>query len=236
MNAIEIRDRLASIVATQPCAFISGTVSNGGMIALRGIAGPGGQDNLRQDIATQGIPGQIDWRAATADKVFCPALDILQSISPPFGSGEPRLALTLANDLTALRDGQHIRPRLVMPGFPAFARVDYIAHDGNVQHLYPQIADRNGVVADKPRLLAANEHLNLGDPPPGQPAWEVGEPYGTDLIIAIASSQPLFDKPRPSNVERSDVYLRDLAAAVASARAAGAHQVGNGLLVDTMPK
>ncbi len=236
LTAAEIRERMARIVATQPCAFLNGTVTDSGVIALRGIAGTGAQENLRQDVASKSVPGQIDWRAASSDRVFCPVLDILQSIAPPFGVSEPHLALTLANDLTALHDGQRIRPRIVMPDFPAFVRVDYITHDGNVQHLYPQIADRSGVVADKPRLLAAGERLNLGDPPPGQPAWEVSEPYGTDLIMAVASSQPLFDKPRPSNVEKSDVYLRDLTEAVASARAAGARQAGNGLLVDTLPK
>ena len=224
------------IVTTQPCAFLNGDVGDSGTITMNGIAGPGAQENLRQDTLSKGVTSQIDWRAATAERVFCPVLDILQSIAPPFGVSQPRLALTLANNLTVLRDGQRIRPQLVMPDFPAFVRVDYITHDGNVQHLYPQVADRGGVTADKPRLLAPGESLNLGDPRPGQPAWEVGEPYGTDMITAIASSAPLFERPRAGNLERSDVYLRDLAAAVASTRAAGARQVGAGLLVDTLPK
>ena len=236
LSVNDIRDRMIRIVTTQPCAFLNGDVGDSGTITMNGIAGPGAQENLRQDTLSKGVTSQIDWRAATAERVFCPVLDILQSIAPPFGVSQPRLALTLANNLTVLRDGQRIRPQLVMPDFPAFVRVDYITHDGNVQHLYPQVADRGGVTADKPRLLAPGESLNLGDPRPGQPAWEVGEPYGTDMITAIASSAPLFERPRAGNLERSDVYLRDLAAAVASTRAAGARQVGAGLLVDTLPK
>ena len=35
----------------------------------------------------------------------------------------------------------------------------------------------------------------------GNPAWQASPPYGTDMIIAVASSEPLFDRPRPSNAE-----------------------------------
>ncbi|MFL5254051.1 MAG: hypothetical protein ACJ8AI_14365 [Rhodopila sp.] len=56
------------------------------------------------------------------------------------------------------------------------------------------------------------------------------------MIIAIASSQPLFAKPRPANVEKADAYLRALAAAVKASKGTGNRIVGNALLVETLPK
>jgi eukaryotic-like serine/threonine-protein kinase len=46
----------------------------------------------------------------------------------------------MADGKTRLQDGEQIRMRLVMPDFPGRLRVDYLAHDGSVQHLYPQLA------------------------------------------------------------------------------------------------
>ena len=213
---------------------MNGSVSDKGTVTLTGIAGPGVRDDVRDALAGATIP--VLWRTMAADSVFCQALDLLRPVGTPFAATEPHLALTLADDRTALHDGQRIRPRMVMPNFAGYPRIDYVTHDGSVQHLFPQISDSSGVVADKVHPLGVGERLALGDPPPGQPAWEVGPPYGTDMIIAVVSSQPLFDKPRQSNVEHSDTYLHDLASAIRTAQHAGMRVIGNALLVDTLPK
>ena len=231
-----INDLFAQITASERCAFIGGTVRPNGEAELTGIAGPGVQNDIRTTASSHAVPGTIRWGVATADPMFCPAMELLQSVAPPFGAADPHVGLTLVDNRLALRDGERIRPRLVMPGFAGYLRLDYIAHDGNVQHLYPQVADRSGVVADKVRLLGANERLALGDPPPGQPAWEIGPPYGTDMIIAVASSEPLFHAPRSGNVEAAATYLHDLDAAIRSVRSAGASLAGAAVLVEALPK
>ena len=231
-----VGDLFAQITATQPCALIGGGVRDNAEAVLWGIAGPGVEKEIRQAAVSRTIPGTIEWRVAGVDGMFCPALEILQSIAPQFGATEPHVALTLADDRLALRDGERIRPRLVMPGFGGYLRLDYIAHDGNVQHLYPQMADASGTVADKPRVFKAGEVVKLGDPPPGQPAWEAGPPYGTDMIVAVVSSEPLFTRPRPGNVEPAVGYLRDLAGVVQAVRGGGAKLVGSALLVEALAK
>ena len=236
VSAAMIGDMFAQITATQRCALIGGSVRNNGETVLTGIAGPGAQDAVRQAVASHSVPGTVQWNVASADTVFCPALTLLQSVSSPFGSGEPGLALTLADNRTVLHDGDHIRPRLAMPGFAGYLRVDYIAHDGTVQHLYPQVADSTGAVADKVHVFVPGEKVSLGDPSAGQPGWEVAPPFGTDMIIAMASSQPLFTRPRSGNVEPAATYLRDMDAAVQAIREGGGKLVGNALLVDALAK
>ena len=231
-----IGDVFAQITAMQHCAVIGGDVRDNGDTVLTGFAGSGAEQDIRQAAAGRTGSGTILWRVVTTDTVFCPALALLQTAAPPFGATEPRLDLTLAGGRTELRDGEMIRPRLTMPDFVGYLRVDYIAHDGNVQHLYPQVADRTGGVPDKVRMLTAGERVSLGDPAPGQAAWEAGPPYGTDMIIAIASSQPLFAKPRPANVEPMAGYVRDLDAAVQAVRGGGGKLAGSALLVEALAK
>ena len=109
-----------------------------------------------------------------------------------------------------------------MPDFRGNLRVDYVAHDGTLLHLYPQVADpKQAMTADPPRVFQAGRGGQARRSKPGPPSWEVGQPYGTDMIIAIASSQPLFDRPRPDNVESAAEYLRDLQAAVEAAQGRG---------------
>ncbi len=194
-------------------------------------------ERLRQSLTGIVPPGSVDWNVRGVDSFFCPALDIVHPIVHGFGAGAAQLGLDLVGSNTRLRDGEHILPRLVMPNFRGQLRVDYVAHDGVVLHLYPQIADPNQrMTADPPRVFAAGETVKLGDPSPGHPAWEVAPPYGSDMIIAIASTQPLFSRPRPSNVETATDYLRELQTAVDEARSRGVKLAGGALVVDTLPK
>ncbi len=198
-----LRSQIAQYVAAQHCAAIEGDVGSTGSATLKGMAAPPAPDALRNALAAMTVPGGVDWQVASVDPIFCPALDLLQPIVRAFGATGTGLSLNLADGRTTLRDGDRIRPRLVMADFKGALRVDYVAHDGNVLHLYPQTADpKQGVAADpSARMFNPGEALNLGEVGPGHPAWEVGEPYGMDIIVAIQSTVPLFDRPRPSNVE-----------------------------------
>jgi hypothetical protein len=116
-------------------------------------------------------------------------------------------------------------------------RVDYLDRQGNVQHLYPQLGDpKEHMIADPPRVFEAGETLNLGEPGPENRGWQVTEPFGTDMIIAIASEDALFDRPRTANVEKAANYLRDLKKAVEAARSRGARITATAMSVETRKK
>ncbi|MFL5254050.1 MAG: protein kinase domain-containing protein [Rhodopila sp.] len=125
-----ITERFAQIVFGQACSLLNGSVSDKGTVTLTGIAGPDVRDDIRDALAGAAIP--LLWRTTPAERAFCQPLNLLRPIARPFAASTPRFALTLADDLTALHDGQRIRPRLIMPDFPSYLRVDYITHDGDV--------------------------------------------------------------------------------------------------------
>jgi hypothetical protein len=62
--------------------------------------------------------------------------------------------------------------------------------------------------------------VRLGEPRAGFPGWEVSEPFGTDLLVALVSEGPLFTTPRPE-VEPQASYIAALSQALALARQAG---------------
>ena len=228
-----LRRQIAQWASNQGCALLGGGVGDNGSAALSGLASNRILDDLRQGIAGIASPSNIDWRVNGVDHVFCPALDALHPIVPAFGAtGGSRLGLEMADGKTRLHDGENVRVKLVMPDFASQLRVDYIVHDGSVQHLYPQLADpANGIKADTPRTYASGEPVDLR-----HPSWVIGAPYGTDMIIAVASSEPLFDHQRPRNAETVEAYLHDLQEAIDDARRRGVRMAGAAVTLEALPK
>jgi hypothetical protein len=228
-----IRHQVALWANGRNCALLGGDVHEGGQIALSGLAGKAELADLRQGVTALAPPAGIDWDVKPVDPFYCRTLDMLRPIAPAFGaSGGGHLSLRMADNRTQLHDGDKVRVRLVMPDFPSQLDVDYIAHDGSVQHLYPQLADpANGIQTDPLRTYPPGEIVNLG-----HPSWAISEPYGTDMIIAIASTERLFDHRRPHNAETADVYLRDLSAAIETARARGVRMTGAAVTLEALPK
>lgn len=236
MPVAELRDRLARGIAGVRCALVDGQL-NGDRAVLSGVAGPGTEATLRRMFTDRDPGARLDWRVTEAGPAFCPTLDAVQPIAPGFADEGKRIRVTLADDRGVLREGDAIRPRVIMPTFSAYLYVDYITHDGAVQHLYPQIADsRQNITADPSRLFAPSEWVNLGDPRPGQRGWEASEPFGRDMIITIASSRPLFDGARPANAERAADYVAALARAIEALRRTGADAVAGAMMVDVVPR
>jgi predicted Ser/Thr protein kinase len=225
---------LRQALAGAKCALADAVVQDSGTLSVSGLAGRSEAASLRGDVTAAAGGAPFDWRVQGIDPVFCPALDVLH----PVAAAPEGLALSLAGGRTALHDGEAIRPRITMPDFAGALLVDYLGHDGSVVHLFPTAADPAQKVAAQPqRHFAPGSVLPLGDPGPGKPYWEVAPPYGTDMIIAVASSAPLFTKLAGPNIEdNASTYLGKLAAAIAAARQTGKQVVGTLLLVDTLPK
>ncbi len=215
---------LAEVLEHAPCAVVRIGRQADGAPDLAGVVGTAAEAALRvqaMDSAGGTVPA---WHVRAVAPVFCPALDLMR----PFALAPSGLGLTLAGGVTALRDGERIVPRIAAPEFPAVLRVDYFGHDGSVLHLTP-------TVADPERVSAPGQVLTLGAGGTGPAAWEAGPPYGTDLIVAVASSVALAlpaDAPADA-AEPADRYLHDLAAAIAAAQQAGTRIAAAVLAVQT---
>jgi hypothetical protein len=222
---------------TARCALAVSVAQDTGAPSVHGMADADTAAALHRQIDGMTGAQPVGWHVRTIDPVFCPVLALLRPISVLGGAPGPGVGLTLNADRTVLQDGEPILPRITMPDFAGELRVDYLGHDGSLAHLYPTLADPTAKVAAQPsRRLAAGAHLALGDPGAGKPQWESGTPYGTDMIIAVASSAPLH-VAAPHNVEdKADAYLADLARAIEQARAAGVRVSAALLLVDAVPK
>jgi serine/threonine protein kinase len=224
-----VRSAIAAAIAPIRCALVDGDVAADGSVQLKGLVERGAPDAaLRSGVAGAAPGAALDWRVASFDGPYCHAVDILRPMAAHFGAPAAGFSIGLLNGKTQLADGDLIVLGTVLPDFPAQLQVDYLQHDGTVFHMHP-------AAADPARLYPANSRKTFGEPGPGFSGWQVGEPYGTDMIIAVASSAPLFTQRRPGE-EPSEPYLRELQAAIETARKRGVRLAADALVLDTAAK
>jgi hypothetical protein len=84
------------------------------------------------------------------------------------------------------------------PDYQSYVSVDYFVLDGQVVHLLPNAAARENLAP--PRYTATIG--SLGN-------WVIGPPFGTEMLVLIATPMPLFDTVRP-DAEPGPAYLRAL--------------------------
>jgi serine/threonine-protein kinase len=221
------RTALAAALPAVACSLVHGTAAED-RVTLRGVVGRGAPERaLRAALASGAGALPSDWRVASFDAPFCTALDTLRPVAQPFGA-PGGMSVSLAGEATRLRDGELVTVVVNGPDFPAYVYVSFLVHDGTLAHLHPTPTDPS-------RALPPGGALRLGDPAIGGPAWAVGPPYGMDLVIAVASSIPLFERPRPDD-EDTGAYLRALRTAMEQARRRGARLAVDAWLLETVAR
>jgi serine/threonine-protein kinase len=220
----QIRDSLAVALRNADCSLTRTTIENGHVL-VSGIVSRDSQDALHS-IAEAALPPGAPSDPYTlqlanfSGQQYCGMLDLLRN------AGLQPLRLTLRNGVTELHKDDLIVPRITMPDYPAWLMVDYWQSDGSLSHLHP-----SGV--SKAKREAAGSEVALGDTAKG--LWQAEEPFGTDMVISIASSMPLFSPPRPEN-DTAKSYLAALGRALQEARSKNIQVSAGALLVTTKPQ
>jgi hypothetical protein len=102
-----------------------------------------------------------------------------------------------------LKEGDTLMVDVGTPNYQSYVAVDYFVRDGKVVHLLPNSVERETLAP--PRYTATVG--NLGN-------WMIGAPFGTEMLVLLATPVPLFDGLRPDS-EAGPEYLRALDAQLA---------------------
>jgi eukaryotic-like serine/threonine-protein kinase len=228
MTKTEREAGLISTLGSLPCTLLS-VDDSGAAPVISGLAGAGAPQAALSG-ALQSLPSAatLTNNTQTIDGPYCDALNAIRPYHLLFGDASGTLTLGLAGGKTTLHDGELITVMQKMPGYTGYLETDYFSNDGTVLHLYPTPTDRQ-------KMLEAGGEKVLGDPAHGGANWQVSAPYGTDMIIAIASTTPLFATARPQDENASD-YLPALRTALQNAASSGAKLSVAALPVVTEPK
>lgn len=114
-------------------------------------------------------------------------------------------AADLALDSPSTRIGDDLVFTVTTPGFTSHLHLVYFQADGQVINLLQSALPQ--LVSHDPRTA-----IRLGDGGNGFPRFEISPPAGEEMILAITTRSPLFDRPRPL-IETEREFLSALRAA-----------------------
>jgi predicted Ser/Thr protein kinase len=214
----DYRAAATAALAAAPCGLIAASAGESGLHLL-GVAPRSEAQAVAAVLAGRAIsPGDPAARVQIQvfDGPYCPVVVALRSVL----AGPAEAPRVVVDGRMPLRRGELLRFDVTMPDWPAHLYVAYFMKSGEVANLVPS------------ERRAPGARVRLGDPAPGFPGWEVAEPFGTDLMVVVASEQPLFPSARPF-VEAQESYLAALSAALEGARRQGARVLVRPVVVET---
>jgi hypothetical protein len=175
-----------------------------------------GQERLVQGMLDAfGVPADaVRLRLDPFEGPYCGALSaVLMDAGMPPPDSPPRVGLLGARPLP---EGDRLRLRVEMPEWPAHLSVFFLMVSGEAAAL---------VSDPQPRPPGAGAVLE-------DPRWKIAAPFGTDLLLVVASETPLFERRRPA-VEKLEDFTPALAAALQRARRAGMRVAARAVVVET---
>jgi hypothetical protein len=117
-----------------------------------------------------------------------PQCEAMQTLEKPLATTDQ--AKIDIGPASALRDGDTLRIEIQPPSQISYLYVSYVQADGSVVHLVQPEG-----LAPQPAL--PGQPLVFGDGRDGRAKFTVSGPFGREMIIAVASRSPLFDRKLP---------------------------------------
>jgi serine/threonine-protein kinase len=213
---------VAAQVAALPCSTVTvQTEGTQGITSFRGIIGSGAPRSALDAIVAQVPPSAVNVAVQTFPwtDLSCRLADLVRTNA---GDGSARL-LTVGGRTTLLT-GEEIRLRLNMPNFEGEVRLDDLNSDGQVSHLM----EANLGALPRHQAGAMVGLGRGGDDLIGR----VSPPYGSDILVAIVTSKPLFAVRRPVE-EAGAQFINELDAALAALRRGGGQVAADALVLTT---
>lgn len=209
-------EAVAQALRAVPCALVTVEETGGRLLVSGTAAGETAEAAVREAVDAAAGGWEHGFDLATADAQFCAplagvaaALDANRGVAEPLTAGlaTPEVA-TAEGSGPQLSSGDPLILEIKAPARPVRVQVDYFTTDGTVVHLLPNPSDSG-------TALAAGASRRLGDRADGGRHWTIGPPYGSELLLTIATTEPLFPTPRPEQEPAAD-YLAALVEALAA--------------------
>ncbi|MCZ6771778.1 MAG: DUF4384 domain-containing protein, partial [Proteobacteria bacterium] len=218
-NRSKIQGQMDGIFAGLSCASLTARVSADDRIAVFGYVASQ-QDWARLERDLQDIPqvSGVDMNLEIQPWPFCEAIAIIDrdwlSNELVLGRQRPNLPVIFPNKSDRrYRHGDRfivwVRASLAIDGY---LYVDLIDTDGTVTHLLPNSSNPVNWVAAGQTVAVGTDASRL--------FYTIEAPSGVNMILALSTTKPLFDNPRPE-MESAEEYVSELRTQLRRLRSSG---------------
>jgi hypothetical protein len=216
-----LRDDANRVVQGLSCAGIRIDVSDRGEITASGYVGSeADRTNTAEQLGRLADVGRVDNALVVMKHPICDALGVVREetaygaataprIDPGGAGGVYREGENLKLTVTAMADGYLYVDYIDAENDRSYVPADPNEPDRYVLHLLPNANWRN-----EQRRVTAGEKVVIGTLDQELANYVITEPFGTYVVIAISSPEPLFEAPRTVQ-EPASLYLQDLRARLA---------------------
>jgi eukaryotic-like serine/threonine-protein kinase len=189
---------VAPVLASVPCSALLPSVQGDALKVQGYLPGSFGLARLQESLRAVPGVGSVNLEVQQIGDENCDAVNLFA----PYWKTNQRAAVPIAikgkADKSALKEGDALLVDVTTPAWESYVNVDYFVLDGSVIHMVPsQRAKENKA---PPRYSAT-----IG----GLGNWVISPPFGSELIVLLATPEPVFGNLRPES-ESGTEYLRAL--------------------------
>jgi hypothetical protein len=200
----EVAAQVAAITDSFSCAAIDAEVGDGNTVQLSGYLGSEQDlERLRRSLDEIAGLGAVETDLEVHPWPFC---ELLAAIAP-YRDDEPApdlgLAITTSDRNTQLTEGDPLSLDIFLPPDARYLYLGYVQHDGRVGYI---------------TMMPVREWAESTGAIRFETGFQISEPFGREMIVAVTSRRPLFDQPRPAYEPASD-YVAALQQRLAELRA-----------------
>ena len=184
-------------------------------------------DELKESVRSLEDVGDVTFQVVVTSASFCEILQVTLPLHERNSIESAGASIGVDGSAIVLQEGDAVILEANAPNFPSYAYIIYMQEDGKLLNLMPSV--------DHPdNSRTPNEQFSIGDKP-DQPSFTVSPPYGDDLVMLLASSEPLFDQPRPL-IEYGSSFAEDLSKSVEAILSNGGRVVADLVFLRTSPR
>ena len=193
-----IEKKLKYLISKTQCSKLSGTLNNEGNLTLTGFARKREDlNNIKSEMAAIGV--QVTLNTELRPWPQCEVLLTLNDVLVK--SNDLQLTVSGGNTAT-LKEDEPLVIEVTTPGYPSYLYLTYVQANGDALNLVRPLDNT-------PSPIDPNTHLIFGNGQKGNGKFKISAPFGNEILVAIASSKPLFDNNLPKNqIERA--YLTQI--------------------------
>jgi len=184
-------------------------------------------DQLKASIRSVENIGNVTFQVVVTSESFCEMLQVSLPLHERNSIEAAGASIGVDGSAVVLQEGDKVILRASAPNFDNYVYIIYMQEDGKLLNLVPSLNQ-----ADNSRQ--PNEAFSIGDKP-DQPSFTVSPPYGDDLVMLVASSEPLFSAPRPL-IEEGGSFAGELKRSVDAVLSRGGKVVADLVFLRTSPR
>lgn len=209
------------------CAPLT-AIEDGEGVRVTGFIGSQDElDQLEASVRSMDDIGMVDFQVVVTSPSFCDILQVSLPLHERNSIESAGASISVDGNAVVLQEDDKVVLRATAPTFDSYVYIIYLQEDGTLLNLVPSATHQDN-------QRKANESFSIGERP-DQPSFSVAPPYGDDLVMILAASEPLFAEPRPLT-EIGSSFAQDLAARVNALLSKGGKIVADLVFLRTSPK